>query len=259
MTDPVDQALAFVEAVPLPAPLLAGGLEVAEGPSLPRPDFAWPGELSVAVGSQIAGFGDNVSPVLREQIADAFLLAQLAADKQLENRGGTSEQWYDTYVATLGKVGWAVETSDRTLRTVSGGTAEVHREILSVLTVFLAPTATATSSVVAALNGLAAMDKDAPWITLIQRRSQRANANQFQISQTTIEDGAPVIRLAAFELDANRSITQVLFFCFGQSTATLCQFNQILSVNERVFAAVGPRLAAKLLEHTSEAILAIEI
>lgn len=259
MTDPVTEALAFVESVDLPAPAFSGALEAGAEDALPRPDFGKPGGVSVAVGSQIAGFAESVPPALRARVSDAFLLAQLAADKALEINGGTSEDWYDTYVATLGKVGWTAESRDHSLRVVSGGSAEVHREILSVVSVLLGPAATVAGSVMAVLNGLAAMDKDAPWITLFQRRAQRAGANQFQISQTTVEAGKPVIRLVGFDLDAEREVTQVLFFRFGQSEATLRQFSQMLSVNESVFAAAGPALARKLAEHVTEGIAAIDI
>lgn len=258
MTDPVAEALAFVESVEIPASGLAGGLEAEVESDLPKPDFDREGGVSVVVGSQIAGFAAGVPPKLRAQISDAFLLAQLAADKAIEG-GGAGPEWYDTYVATLGKLGWTAESTDRTMRVVAGGAAEVHREILSVVTLLLGPGAVAAASVLAVLNGLAAMDKDAPWITLFQRRSQRANANQFQISNASIEEGAPVVRLVGFDLDAARSVTQVLFFRFGQSDATLRQFSQTMSVNESVFGAAAPKVAEKLGTRVSEAIAAIEI
>ncbi|MBE9638204.1 hypothetical protein [Salipiger mangrovisoli] len=258
MTDPVAEALAFVESVELPVRPRRDGFEMAEENDLPPPDFDRPGGLSVAVGSQIASFAESVPPTLRAHIADAFLLAQLAANKAIEAGGGGAE-WYDSYVATLGKLGWTAESADRSMRVVAGGSAEVHREIVSVVTVLLGAAAGAAAGVIAVLNGLANMDKDAPWITLFQRRSQRANANQFQISTASIEAGTPVVRLVAFELDAQRSVTQVLFFRFGTSDATLRQFSQTMSVNAQVFGIAGPQVARKLGSRVAEDIAAIEI
>lgn len=249
-------ALAFVESVDLPG--APRGLEATVTGDLPPPDFESPEGLSVAVGSQIASFAAEVPPKLRAFIADAFLLAQLAANKAIEG-GGTGEDWYATYVATLGRLGWTAESADRSMRNVGGGSAEVHREIISVVTLLLGPGAAAAAGVTAVLNGLANMERDAPWITLFQRRSQRANANQFQISTAAIEAGKPVVRLVGFELDAERSVTQVLFFRFGQADATLRQFSQTMSVNERLFEQVGPRVAEKLGHHVAEDIAGIEI
>ncbi|WP_353474425.1 hypothetical protein PVT71_20980 [Salipiger sp. H15] len=255
MTDPVAEALAFVESVEIPGP--PGGFEAAESDMNP-PDFGAAGEQSVAIGSQIAGFAESVPADLRRFIADAFLLAQLAATKAIES-GGTGAQWYDTYVATLGKVGWTAESADRSMRVVAGGSAEVHKEILSVLALVLGPGAAAAASVIAVLKGLDNMDRQTPWITLFQRRSQRANANQFQISTASVEQGVPVVRLVGFDLDASRSVTQVLFFRFGQSDATLRQFSQTMSVDEPLFRAAGPKIAERLGAHVGEEIAAIDI
>jgi hypothetical protein len=214
---------------------------------------------TVTVGSQIAEFAKSVPQALRPQISNSFLLAQLAANKTIEGGGG-SREWYDRYVEVLANIGWMVEGEAITERDVSGSSLRVHQEIIPVIAAALGPAVAAAAMVTAILNGLAAMDSDNPWITIFDRESQRASANQFQISYADAPEGAaPQISLTCFELNAQRSITQVLFFKFSDSRATLRHFGSHLSMNAGVFEAVEDMVQEKVTEYVTNYVTAIEI
>ncbi len=102
--------------------------------------------------------------------------------------------------------------------------------------------------IISVLKSLADMDKDQPWITLFDRESQRASANQFQMSYASVDENAgPRISLVCFELYASRSLTQVLFFKFSTTKATLRHFGSKFGINpdlfERSIKVVEDRIA----------------
>lgn len=225
----------------------------------PAPDYQPDTAQVVTVGSQIAEFAKGIPQELRPQIADSFLLAQLAANRSTAD-GGDSQDWYDRYVEVLANVGWLVETESFTKRDISGSHLRVHEEIIPVIATVLGPAVAAAAMVTTVLQSLANMEKDSPWITLFDRETQRAQANQFQISYADVADGgAPRIALACFEFDASRSVTQVLFFKFSDSQATLRNAGARLGMNPGVFEAVGDVVRAKVAEYVTNYVGAVEI
>lgn len=252
----VESARDFIANLSVP---VEGGLEsFTDQKLLSEPDFKAPGPMSVAVGSQIASFSETVNANLRPLITNAFLLAQLAADKRLETGDANSVDWYETYTSTLGRIGFVDEASDMAFRSIQGSHLEVYQEITGVLTTLLGPAASLSASVLAVLNGLATMSKETPWITLFQSRSQRAHANQFQISHASTDKDATRVTLFGFELNAHRSVTQVLFFRLENAGATLRKFTRTLTLNEEVLEGTAKLIADKLARRTKQYVAAIE-
>lgn len=159
----------------------------------------------------------------------------------------------------LANSGWNVESEASSSRDVSGSKLQMHKEILPVIGVALGPAVAAAAIITAALNGLVNMAKDAPWITLFNRESQRAQANQFQISYVDAAGGSPRITLACFELDAQHSVTQVLFFKFSESRAALRHFTTKLSINEVVFTRVQPLVEQRIADQVSAFVKEIDL
>ncbi len=258
-TRTADGAISFVEALALPNELEIASALGEEPLAIEPPEFKAATDQTITVGSQLAGFSASVAADIRPHIANAFLLAQLAANKQLADHRGKSKEWYDSYINVLSNIGWTIEGDATTKRELKGSTLHVHKEIIPIITAALGPAAAVASTVVAVLNGLAAMNADAPWITLFSRESQRASANQFQVSYATMEGGAPRITLIGFELDAQHSVTQVLFFKFGTSEATLSHFETKISVDENVFGKVKDALAGRIASFATDFIARVDI
>lgn len=221
------------------------------------PNFQEQLDQTVAVGSQIAGFGKEVPKKIRPIISNVFLLAQLVADKKTAGEITDSDLWYKTYLATLSQVGWQVSGRSNAEQVISGTALEVYKEIIPIITAALGPAVAAASTIVAVLKGLNNIDKDQPWITLFNRKSQRVSANQFQISHTRMEGGIPVIVLIAFKLDASHLVTQVLFFKFANSDAKLIHFEQKLSTDLAVLNHSELQIQNLVLDHISGNIAAL--
>lgn len=260
VTDP-SSALNYLTDIPLPAPELSPfALESADG-ELPRPPAYETGiDQTVTVGSQIAEFATGVPAELRPLIANSFLLAQLAANRAIKDKGGGTSQWYANYIDTLANTGWLVESESVVERAISGKSRQLHKEIIPILTLALGTAATASAIVLKVLDGLQKTDEGKPWFTLFDHESQRASANQFQISYAEAPDGAaPRINLACFELDASRAVTRVLFFRFSNSDASLRHFGAKLSMNETVFMEVKDIIQARLAQFSTAYIADIPI
>ncbi len=247
-----EAARAHLQAITLDPPPRIHLESTRDQEAPPPPSYKEDGAQTVAVGSQIAEFASSVPADLRPQITNSFLLAQLAANKDHGGQAGEPRKWYERYVEVLANIGWVIEGEDFSKQEVGGSAIEVHKAIMPVLTVALGPAVAAAAMVTAVLKGLQEMDKDTPWITLFDRESRRASANQFQVSYAEAPEGkAPRVSLAAFELNAKRSVTQVLFFKFSGSEATLEHVSSKLSMNESIFRTVQPVVEDKVADYVT--------
>lgn len=252
-------AVRYLESVRLPVP--PGEFEGLRGEELPpAPAYTSDVDQAVTIGSQIAEFAANVPAELRPQISNSFLLAQLAANREIQDNGGGTKEWYDRYVDVLANIGWLVESNQESVREVTGSSLEVHKEIIPVLTAALGPAVAARTVIISVLNGLAEMDKDQPWITLFDSESQRASANQFQIAYAAVDENSkPRISLVCFELNASRSITQVLFFKFSTSSAHLRHFGAELGINPAVFESTKGIVENRIAQYVASYVADIPI
>lgn len=259
ITDP-NAAHNFIEGIDLPrlTPAVREALAAETGGA---PPVYRDGEIqAVAIGSQIAEFTADVPAALRPQIANAFLLAQLAANRAVETTAGGGSAWYRAYVEVLANTGWIIERDESSEREMSGASSEVHKEIIPLLTLLLGPGVAAAAMVTAVLEGLSNMDRDRPWITLFDRESGRASGNQFQISHAAAPDGAaPQVRLVCFELEATKTLTQVLFFKSSGTHAVLRGFGAGLSLNSAVFDRNKELIEDKVADYVAGYIRGIEL
>jgi len=212
----LDFAVDFVQSLDLP---FAGPqLESAAEPVTfsDQPEVA-------TVGAQVTEFSAQVAPPQRAAVADCLLLAQLAANKAT---AGNPDQmaWYQKYVQVLQNIGWTVESMSLQERQLEDTGLDVHKAIIPVLAGVLGPAVAVTSMVISVLKGLESMDSGSPWITVFDRASQHASGATFQfgyVDATPGADPAIAIKLLAVAIDANRTITQVLFFKFSNQESKL--------------------------------------
>ena len=259
MQDSISRILLNIEAIELPVTLATA----AAAPDLPAlPNYKTGVPQAVVIGSQIAEFAANVPVELRADVANCFLLAQLAADKWIETHPHTGEKtWYNSYVATLRKCGWVVEGDESELKSVDGAGAQVHEQVIGVLSLALGPAVSAVSMVLGVLKGLQAMSKDQPFFTIFDQASNREEAEVFQISYVGVGSVAkePSIRLAAFRLEATASVTQILFFKFQSAHVRLRSFSSTLSMDAAIFAEVRKAVFDKVMARAIGNITDIEI
>ena len=159
----------------------------------------------------------------------------------------------------LAHSGWVVERAAEQTQDFAGSAAQVHQAILPILTDALGPAA-ATSTVIATLQGLAAASANRSWLSLFEKESRRASSNQFQVGYVRGAGGVPTrATLTSFELDAQQSVTQVLFFRFADTRATLRYATSTLTLNEVVFRQVRDLVEERIRDHFAAFIASIEL
>jgi hypothetical protein len=204
------------------------------------------GRQALVIDTQLAEFKPSVGQALRPTISYGLLLGQLAADKAMAN-GGDARQWFTTYNSVMGKIGWVLETGEFAKQEIADVNVALHKSIIPVLTAALGPAAAVGSIILEALEGLEAMDKDSPWLTLFQRKCQTVKGAKFGVTMVDAGPGGGAsLRSAYFSVQAAQTITQVLFLKVSIVGATIDGAQSSLSIGEQVIADTKDALQKKV-------------
>ena len=155
-------------------------------------------------------------------------------------------------------IGWSVQ--DRGFATYSEASEnfEAHEAIMKVAASLLGPTATTLAVIKATLDALKSMSADSPWITIFNRESQSAKTARFQVTLAEQgEDGQFLVTLMAFGLEAKATLTQVLFFKFKSSEASLKHYSGKVTINTHVLTNVRDLIKNKIAAHAIDYIMAL--
>jgi hypothetical protein len=258
MASSANQVVQFVQNLDLPEP--GPRFEsVSPGPDIAAEIEASSGQVLVAVGSQLAEFDPAVAAGVRGALANNLLLAQLAANKAA-SQSNDMATWYGKYNDTLQNTGWNLAEAEFQNQTIQNKNANVHEEIIPIITAMLGPQVAAVSMVVNVLKGLQNMNKDSPWITLFDRSSEHASGAKFQVSYVDLDAGGnPRIKAMYFGVLAERSVTQVLFFKFAGQRAELRKASSTMSASVDLLNATKPKIASRVQEFIAEFVAKVEI
>jgi hypothetical protein len=258
MASSANQVVQFVQNLDLPEPG-ARFESVSPGADIAAEIEASSGQALVAVGSQLAEFDPAVAAGVRGALANNLLLAQLAANKAA-SQSNDMATWYGKYNDTLQNTGWNLSEAEFQNQTIQNKNANVHEEIIPIITAMLGPQVAAVSMVVNVLRGLQNMSKDSPWITLFDRSSEHASGAKFQVSYVDLDAGGnPRIKAMYFGVLAERSVTQVLFFKFAGQRAELRKASSTMSASVDLLNATKPKIASRVQEFIAEFVAKVEI
>jgi hypothetical protein len=259
MAQSVPQARSYVQqlAIPDAPPALRGEK------SAPL-DLAFDSakDQATVVGSDIVAFIKGITAEQRADLVNATMLAQLAAKKKVsdpQDLAGVLE-WYSHYFDVLSNIGFVIQEKGFAEYEEKAETFEAHEAILDVAKVALAGAPGALAVVIKTLESLKKMSDDSPWITLFHRESRSAKTARFQVTLAeTDETGGLLVRLMAFGVEAEATITQVLFFRFKKNHAKLRHHAGKVTINPTVLAGVRDEVAAKIAAHTKSFVAGLDI
>jgi hypothetical protein len=235
-------ARAFVDAIELPPTRGATrGFESADTVLELNADK----EQAAVVGSEVVSFAKGVSVERRNDIVNCALLAQLVANKRIADRAKLIE-WYKEYFDVLSNLGWTLENNGFSSYEEKADGLEAHEAILKVAAVVLGAAPTALAIVTSTIQAMKSMDADNPWITIFDRESKQSNTARFQVSLAEQSGSAVSLSLMAFALEANSTLTQVLFFKIRRDKVRLQQCSTQVGINEEVLGAVRSKVKNKL-------------
>ena len=159
----------------------------------------------------------------------------------------------------LSNVGWTVQDQGWNVYDADGTQAEVNQKVLALLSVALGPSPTALAVITATINALQGMAPDSPWITIFSREAQRANMARFQIGLVNTDANADVfVTLVACIINAENSITQVLFFKWKQANAKFTADTLKSSINRASLTDLGPAIRSKIRAYQADYLSSIK-
>lgn len=213
---------------------------------------------AMVVGSEVVSFVKGVTAERRQDIVNSALLAQLAANKKAASSDIFA--WYNAYFDALGQLGWVLQDSSFNAYEEQADGMEAHEAILQVATVMLGAAPTALAVVTATIKAMKSMDANSPWLTIFNRESRTAKASRFQIALAEQdENGQFMVTMMAYSLEAESSITQVLFFKIRKNKVALKHKSGKVTINESVLSSVRDKIKAKLADRVSSYVDSIDI
>ena len=214
-------------------------------------------EQTVVVGSDVVSFTQPIEAEFREAISDSALVAQLAANAKFDPKLDPIA-WFDTYFAVLGGLGWTTQVRDTADYTIKSDGLQVHQAITDVIAAFLAPIAGAAALIKLTLDSLHAMDKDSPWITLFNRESQHGKVGRFQftlIRRSTDDAKSLLADAMCFAIEADKVITQILFFKLSKKKVRLRRSLGTVSIGNDALLDMRPMLRQKVKDYRASFLL----
>lgn len=201
---------------------------------------------TLVVGSGLVIAAQKVPVQIREDLINCTLFAQLVATAEVGDASKVNE-WYTAYFGALSALGWAQSDQRFERYRFDSSGAIAHEAVIPVLTALLGPGAAALTVLQAAFDGLKSMTENAPWMTLFERQSRTEQSAHFQVATAEVTpDGVLQIALAAFDLQAQTELTQVLFFKFNKSSTRLNYSSGKATIYEAALAGQREALAARL-------------
>jgi hypothetical protein len=235
-------ARAYVDAIDLPGTRSHTGFESADVVLNLDADK----DQAAVVGSEVVSFAKGVPVERRNDIVNCALLAQLVANKRVSDRSKLI-QWYKEYFDALGNLGWTIANDGFSSYEENAHGLEAHEAILKVAAVVLGAAPTALAIVTSTINAMKSMDADNPWITIFDRESKQSNTARFQVSLATQDGNDFGLSLMAFALEAQSTLTQVLFFKIRRDDVWLQQCATQVAINEDVLNGIRSRVKNKLV------------
>lgn len=248
-------------------------VEFVNGLTLKSPKQAFPTARSRAASSaeitkegqeqaflndkSVVSFTTNVKDQARQDILNSILLAQLAANKthSLEK---DMNQWYEAFVAVLGKVGWVVEKAETNTFKSKKNVFEVDGVIIDILVAaFGSSYLPIIKSVLNAFKTLG--DNDDKRIRAFEKNTQTQSKGCFQIALANDENGAITMQLGTFLLTSENEIKKILFVKFSKDQTTLEYSSRKATLATDVYNVARKAVIDKLSTDTIAYITEIEI
>jgi hypothetical protein len=244
----VESARSFLAHLELPR-ITRLGFEAGE--KKPAVDFDVLKNQATVVGSEIVSFVKGVSVERRQDIVHCALLAQLAADRAVTDRNKILD-WYDTYFRVLTNLGWVIQDRGFSSYEEKANGLEAHEAILKVAAVVLGGAPTALAVVTSTIEAMKSMNADNPWIVIFDRTSKAAKTARFQIALAAEdESGQFLVSLMAFGLQANSTLTQVLFFKIRSDKVRFQHCSGKITIDDLVLDGVRENVRQKLIPYYS--------
>jgi hypothetical protein len=252
------QALQFVRGVRLPQVLRLRTRSANTEAKNTELKFDSSSVQAAVVGSDLVSFGKGVPVSIRHDVINCSLLAQLAANREVRERGNL-EDWYNTYFDTLANIGWLIQERGFAQYHREGNDFEANKAILLIAATLFGGASTALAVINSTLHAMESV-ASGPWLTIFKRESQHDNVGRFQI--TVAEANGPndvMLGLMAFELVAKAELDQLLFFKLLSSEVILRHSSGRVTINKDIMETVSGDIHERLKAYTTSFVAELPI
>lgn len=203
----------------------------------------------VVSGTTLIDFSAASSPAVRASVSLAMLFASRVASKAMKE-GDDEDDWLAAYTTNLGQLGFAVAGSAIVNSRFRKTGLRVHQALIPFLTVAFGGGAVGPI-ILAGLKNLQEMNKDSPWITLLDRESRRFDARELHFAAVSSTETDTIIRYAIARLSVDLEDTSILFFRLTKAHANFESSTTTMSANNSLLAVIEPQLRDRLSAHSS--------
>lgn len=254
---PVIDPVAFVRSMELAEPTykIPGSLR-----NMTRAKLGTPPDKKkegYVVGGGLVAFTENVMGISKQDIMDATLFAQLAADKNYDRERDTVN-WYSYYKYVLANIGFVIQNFGFQQYKATNGTLDIDQAVLQIL----AAIATGNELVVITetLNALRVMADDDKRIVLFSQQSYSSASGNFQVYPCDQSPSGEVsVALGGFYFNADHHEVRFLFFGWRSTSIQIYKGTQTTVLNQSVYAKVRSDVSAKLGENAVNLVASIDL
>ncbi len=250
----IDDPLAFVKSIELAEPKYKPRSNSTLRGSDTPPDNKKEGYV---VGGAVSAFTDKLKGIDKQDVLDATLFAQLAADKGYDREKDTVN-WYKYYKYVLGNIGFVAQSFNFQLYKASGSEFSMDQVVIEIL----AAIATGGQSIVISetLNALRGLSKSDNRIELFSQRSSTSSSGNFQVYPVDVsENGDVSMALGTFYFNSNAHHVNVLFFSWSSSSIQVYKGAQRVVLNRSVYSKVRSTVSSKLGDNAVNLVASIEL
>ena len=246
----LESAVAFLEGLDIQAPVRGVGEQAPSYENGKNQIIVSPGSIEV--------MDKKLTAQQKQDIANAKLLAQLAADKKYDVSKQPME-WYQSYADVLSHIGFL----NTDIKLVDATKSDTSITVQKVFLEILAASLSGEPAIIfkAAIDALGKLGEGDSSLKLFQQKFDSQHINNVHISYATIgDDGQPSVYLAVLLYNSTASSSTLLFFFnYSLTNVHLQTALSSLSLNESVYNGIRDKVSAKLGQAANDYINNIDI
>jgi hypothetical protein len=187
------------------------------------------------LGSTVAAYDEALSEQDREAFDDTILYAEIRADK-LFNRETQRRQWYREYSRALTNCGWP--TVNDPYKEYISQELDFTMDEAALQIIALVAGADKLKILPLISSAFNSLEKNEGAIKLVELKSKKNRAANFQIVPCISLGGRPTMIACAMQMESSDILTKVLFFKFRKEDIKLYSAATRRTLNRRAYNVV---------------------
>jgi len=213
-------------------------------------------EQSFLADKSLVSFVSGLSEQNRSDVINSMLLAQLAANKKVQNEENILE-WYKAFIQVLSNIGWTIESVEISKFESSSALFQLENVIIDILTSAFGSSYLAI--IKTALNSLKSLDEGDHKIVAFEKNTHTLSKGIFQIATAVESNNAVSVQLGSFLLTSKDEIRKILLFTSSKDKTTLEYSSRRATLNLEMYSKVRYTVLEKLGDHVINFVAEVDI